>query len=81
MPIVGIPVFGDQPDNVAKAVNRGLGLAIKPGGITAAGLRDAIERVVGSGDFKEAAKRVSVRMRAHRVPAVAKAAGALDLPF
>ena len=28
MPIVGIPVFGDQPGNVMKAVHRGLGLVI-----------------------------------------------------
>ena len=31
VPIVGIPVFGDQPDNVMKAVYRGFGLMISPG--------------------------------------------------
>ncbi len=33
VPIVGIPVFGDQPDNVMKAVYRGFGLMISPGAL------------------------------------------------
>ena len=76
VPIVGIPVFGDQPDNVMKAVNRGLGLMISPGTITAASLRRAVETVVdGRGSYAAAAARVSVRMRAHRVSPAQKAAG------
>ena len=31
VPVVGLPVFGDQPDNVMKAVFRGFGLMIPPG--------------------------------------------------
>lgn len=31
VPVVGIPVFGDQPDNVMKAVYRGFGIMIPPG--------------------------------------------------
>ena len=31
VPVVGIPVFGDQPDNVMKAVYRGFGIMISPG--------------------------------------------------
>ena len=76
VPIVGIPVFGDQPDNVMKAVNRGLGLMISPGTITAASLRRAVEEVVdGRGGYAAAAAEVSIRMRAHRVSPVQKAAG------
>ncbi len=28
VPLVGIPMYGDQPDNVAKAVHRGFGLLV-----------------------------------------------------
>lgn len=28
MPLVGIPMYGDQPDNIAKAVHRGFGLLV-----------------------------------------------------
>ena len=80
MPIVGIPVFGDQPDNVMKAVHRGLGLMVPPGTITAASLQKAVEAVIdGRGGYAAAAARVSVRMRAHRVSPAQRAAGELAL--
>ena len=28
VPLVGIPMYGDQPDNIAKAVHRGFGLLV-----------------------------------------------------
>jgi UDP:flavonoid glycosyltransferase YjiC (YdhE family) len=75
IPIVGIPVFGDQPDNVMKAVFRGFGLMISPGTITEATLVAAVGRVTTEPRFREAARKVSVRMRAHRVSPAEKAAG------
>lgn len=75
VPIVGIPVFGDQPDNVMKSVNRGLGVTIQPGKITREGLRAAVEQVISADGYAQAAARISVRMRAHRVSPVEKAAG------
>ncbi|CAK0783984.1 hypothetical protein CVIRNUC_007187 [Coccomyxa viridis] len=74
VPIVGLPVFGDQPDNVMKAVFRGFGLMISPGTITADGLRDRVLRILGEASFREAAQKVSVRMRAHRLKPAEKAA-------
>ncbi|CAL5226001.1 g8804 [Coccomyxa viridis] len=74
VPIVGIPVFGDQPDNVMKAVYRDFGLMISPGRITAEGLRGMVNRVLAEPSFGEAAQKVSVRMRAHRLKPAEKAA-------
>lgn len=75
IPIVGIPVFGDQPDNVMKAVYRGFGLMISPGTITEHSLVAAVGRVISKPSFREAAMKVSRRMRAHRVSPAEKAAG------
>ncbi len=75
IPVVGLPVFGDQPDNVMKAVYRGFGLMIPPGTITADSLLAAALRVMAEPSFREAARKVSLRMRAHRLTPAQKAAG------
>ena len=73
--MVGLPVFGDQPDNVMKAVYRGFGLMIPPGTITTDSLLAATLRVMAEPSFREAARKVSQRMRAHRLTPAQKAAG------
>ncbi|CAL8466391.1 g5927 [Coccomyxa elongata] len=74
IPVVGLPVFGDQPDNVMKAVYRGFGLMIPPGTITTDSLLAATLRVMAEPSFREAARKVSQRMRAHRLTPAQKAA-------
>lgn len=74
-PIIGIPVFGDQPDNVAKAVYRGIGLGMPPGRITADALAAAIIQVAEQPQYREAVTKLSKRMRAHRSTPVQQAGG------
>ncbi len=70
-------MFGDQPDNIAKAVFRGIGLSMQPGKITSEALAAAVLRVAEEPQFREAAEKLSRRMRAHRRTPVQQAGGAL----
>ena len=74
VPIVGVPVYGDQPDNVAKAVAGGWGLAVHLPRLTAEGLAAAVRRVSAEPAFKAAAQRVARRMAARRAPPATVAA-------
>ncbi|XP_061673985.1 UDP-glucuronosyltransferase 3A1-like isoform X1 [Syngnathoides biaculeatus] len=63
VPVLGIPLFGDQFDNVVRAEAKGLGLAISPTRITGELLSATIQTVVRDGRFKAAALSLS---RIHR---------------
>ena len=73
--MVGVPVFGDQPDNAMKAVHHGFGLMIPPGQLTAGALASAVLRVMSEPAFGLAAKKLSRRMQTHRRTPAEKAAG------
>ncbi|KAK9838454.1 hypothetical protein WJX81_000210 [Elliptochloris bilobata] len=79
VPLVGIPMYGDQPDNVAKAVHRGFGLLVPAKHLQAETLRAAVMRVATEPAFREAAKLVGMRLRAHPVPPVHRAADWVEL--
>eukprot|EP00884_Botryococcus_braunii_P010527 jgi/Botrbrau1/19476/Bobra.0338s0093.1 len=66
VPIAGIPLIGDQADNIMKAVARGFGIMVpvEEGGIRAAPVLAALTAVLSNTSFKEAAMKISVRMRA-----------------
>ncbi|XP_077377266.1 UDP-glucuronosyltransferase 3A1-like isoform X2 [Festucalex cinctus] len=68
VPILGIPLFGDQFDNVVKAEAKGLGLAISPTRITGKLLSSTIQTVVRDVRFKSAALALSRIHRSHPVP-------------
>lgn len=53
----------------------------RAGKITADGLKDGVIKVLGEPSFREAARKVSVRMRAHRLKPAEKAAGAFPMPL
>ena len=74
VPIVGVPVYGDQPDNVAKAVAGGWGLAVHLPRLKADGLAAAVRRASREPAFKTAALRVARRMAARRSPPATVAA-------
>ena len=61
VPLVCIPLVGDQPDNAARVVVRGAGLRVladaPPGRI-----REAIERVATDPSFRHAARQLATRM-------------------
>ena len=48
VPIVGIPFYADQPENVRKFVALGIGEQINPTSITATELKEVIVKVAGS---------------------------------
>ena len=74
--MVGMPLFAEQPDNVARAVERGYALpvSVKKLDTLAADLEKALKRVLAEPSFASMA-RVSHVMKAHRQSPVQVAAG------
>jgi UDP:flavonoid glycosyltransferase YjiC (YdhE family) len=61
VPLVCIPLVGDQPDNAARVVVRGAGLRV-PADAPPGRIREAIERVVTDPSFRHAAHQLATRM-------------------
>ncbi|XP_052871535.1 UDP-glucosyltransferase 2-like, partial [Anopheles cruzii] len=53
VPIVGIPMFGDQDGNVGQAVKDGWGLAVSFDTLTEPTLTAAVREVLGNGQYRE----------------------------
>lgn len=77
VPIAGIPLIGDQADNIVKAVVRGFGVMVpvEHVGIQSGPVLNALTVVLSDPSFKLAARRVSVRMRARPRTPLEEAAG------
>ncbi|KAL0023973.1 hypothetical protein WJX77_004925 [Trebouxia sp. C0004] len=80
VPIVGMAMLGEQPDNLARAVERGYGLtvSVKKLDTLAQDLEQGLKRILDEPSFKANAARISHIMRAHRLTPVEKAADALE---
>jgi len=78
-PIVGMPIFGEQPDTVAQAVYQGFGLAVSVQKLRtlAADLEHALRRVLAEPSFAAEAARVSRLMHSRRRSPAEIAAGGL----
>lgn len=63
VPVIGIPVFGDQYLNMAKAERTGYGLLLPYQDISEERLAHAIDRVLGEPSFKTVAQSISARYR------------------
>jgi UDP:flavonoid glycosyltransferase YjiC (YdhE family) len=61
VPLVCIPLVGDQPDNAARVVARGAGLRI-PADAPPGRMREAIQRVVTDPSFRQAAQQTATRL-------------------
>uniref|UniRef100_A0A146LV96 UDP-glucuronosyltransferase n=1 Tax=Lygus hesperus TaxID=30085 RepID=A0A146LV96_LYGHE len=59
VPVVAIPIFGDQFKNVKIAVSRGLGIELAKQNLTETSLRWAIEEVAKNTKYKEAVRKRS----------------------
>ncbi|XP_055384245.1 UDP-glucosyltransferase 2-like [Condylostylus longicornis] len=59
VPILGVPVYGDQFWNTLRAEKAGLGLSVPLEDLTRENLDDAIKRILNSSIFKIKAKEVS----------------------
>ncbi|XP_040011634.1 UDP-glucuronosyltransferase 3A1-like [Xiphias gladius] len=68
VPVLGIPLFGDQFDNVVRAETKGLGLTINPTHITRKLLSSAIQTLIQDIRFKSSALSLSRIHRSHPVP-------------
>jgi len=69
VPLVLLPVAADQPDNADRCAAAGVGVVVGSDGRNAAAVRDAVERVLGDGDFADAARRVHGEIEAMPEPA------------
>ena len=75
--MVGMPLFAEQPDNIAKAEDRGyaLSVSVKKLGTLAKDLETSLKRLLHEPSFKANAARISQLMRAHRLTPAQVAVG------
>ena len=67
VPIVGMPLFAEQPDNIARAIDRGFGLAVSVHSKTLAkDMEAALKRVLQEPSFAVSAARISRLIKARR---------------
>jgi len=68
VPLVGMPLFAEQPDNIARAIDRGfaLSVSVKKLDTLAKDLEQAISRILKEPSFAVNAAKVSHLMKAHR---------------
>ncbi|XP_069966088.1 UDP-glycosyltransferase UGT5 isoform X3 [Bactrocera oleae] len=59
VPMVGIPLFGDQPSNMANVVNSGYGLSVDYITMTEESLNSAIQDVLHNPKYKETVQKFS----------------------
>ncbi|XP_012641407.1 UDP-glucuronosyltransferase 2A3 [Microcebus murinus] len=59
VPMVGIPIFGDQPDNIAHMKAKGAAVEVNFNTITSADLLGALKEVINDPSYKENAMRLS----------------------
>ncbi|XP_030373724.1 2-hydroxyacylsphingosine 1-beta-galactosyltransferase-like [Scaptodrosophila lebanonensis] len=68
-PFVGIPIFGDQFLNMARAEQNGYGVTINYQDLTAAKLKAAVERIVSDPEATKKVRAMSARFRdQHETP-------------
>ena len=79
VPIVGLPLWGEQPDNVARAVEKGFGLRVSIDDTQnlARTLHSALQRVLSNPSFATNAAKVSNLIRATRESPASQAASKL----
>ncbi|XP_029998397.1 UDP-glucuronosyltransferase 3A1-like [Sphaeramia orbicularis] len=68
VPVLGMPLFGDQFDNVVRAEAKGLGLTINPKHISRDLLSSTIQTLISDVRFKSSALRLSKIHSSHPVP-------------
>ncbi|XP_045506845.1 UDP-glucosyltransferase 2-like [Colias croceus] len=68
VPVIGIPMIGDQWYNVQKYVKHGVGLQIDLSELTEATFENAVRRVIEDKSFKSNMIRLRSLMREHPVP-------------
>lgn len=64
IPIAALPFFADQPENADKAVGRGFAVRVHHEDIGTERFLEKLRRILAEPSFREAAKRVSLKLRA-----------------
>ncbi|XP_029019108.2 UDP-glucuronosyltransferase 2A1-like isoform X4 [Betta splendens] len=59
VPMVGIPVFGDQPENMVHVMSKGAAVTVDFNAMKSDDLRDAVAAVINDKSYKENAMRLS----------------------
>ncbi|KAG4079910.1 hypothetical protein HA402_015041 [Bradysia odoriphaga] len=63
VPVLGLPVYGDQPKNAEIVVNEGWGISLDLMELTEVTLKDSINTILNTATYSEIAKRLSVLTR------------------
>lgn len=63
VPVIGIPVFGDQQLNMAVAQNKGYGVTIEFPSLSGSTLRAALQQILDNPSYEQQAKVISSRYR------------------
>ena len=74
VPIVGFPIFGDQPNNAGKVVRKGFGLKLELKSFSVQELVAAIDEVITNPSYKAKVQKASAILRSERVPPIEEAA-------
>ncbi len=64
LPLVLVPISGDQPYIAARCADLGLGIALAAESVTAAGIRDAVRAVIEEPRYRKAALELAAELRA-----------------
>lgn len=72
-PFIGIPIFGDQFLNMAKAEANGYGIMLDYNNLTAVSLKNAIEEMIGNPKYTHLVRDMSARYRDQPMEPLAKA--------
>ncbi|KRT79303.1 Glycosyltransferase, partial [Oryctes borbonicus] len=78
IPIVGIPIYGDQKLNMANAVRRGQGVVIDFTTISEESLTNSLNEVLNNPKYTQNAKRSSQILRDHETTPLDRAAFWVD---
>ncbi|KAL3161225.1 hypothetical protein ABBQ38_009591 [Trebouxia sp. C0009 RCD-2024] len=80
VPIVGLPLFAEQPDNMARAVEQGFGLSVDVNDAMGLShnLRRALQQVLGDPSFPGNATRVSRLIKSTRWSPAVQAASLIE---
>ncbi|XP_004084612.1 UDP-glucuronosyltransferase 2C1-like [Oryzias latipes] len=63
VPVVGVPLFGDQPDNLARISRHGAALVLNFNSMTADDLTEALQAVINQPSFRTSMQRLSAIQR------------------
>ncbi|KAJ6656088.1 hypothetical protein lerEdw1_004137 [Lerista edwardsae] len=78
VPVVGMPLFGDQHDNMVRVEAKSLGLSLSIDQLTAHSLAQAMKKVIGDQRYKSAAVHLSTIHHSHPFPPQQRLAGWIE---